>query len=91
MSMSMFGQAGVPLSIVKDLSPVLPELELFARIEGLVGEEAALLAIPRQERKPEQRDRLREISAELDRIWEKLQERATRLRAKHESPNTSSE
>jgi len=91
MSMTIFPQAGVPVSTVKDLSPIPPELELFARIEGLVGEEAALLAIPRQERKREQRDRLREISAELDRIWEKLEERATLLRAKHESPNTSGE
>ena len=91
MSMSIFAQAGVPVSTVKDLSPIPPELELFARIEGLVGEEAALLAIPRQERKREQRDRLREISVELDRIWEKLQERATHLRTKHASPKTSGE
>jgi hypothetical protein len=89
--MSMFAQAGVPVSVVKDLSPIPSELELFARIEGLVGEEAALLAIPRQERNREQRDRLREISAELDRIWEKLQERASHLRAKHDSPNPSGE
>ena len=89
--MSVFAQAGVPVSVVKDLSPIPPDLELFARIEGLVGEEAALLAIPRQERKREQRDRLREISAELDRIWEKLQERASHLRAKPDSPNPSGE
>ena len=89
--MDIFAQAGVPATTVKDLSPIPPELELFARIEGLVGEEAALLAIPRQERKREQHDRLREISAELDRIWEKLQERATHLRAKPHSPNTSGE
>ncbi|MGZ6575845.1 MAG: DUF2630 family protein, partial [Solirubrobacteraceae bacterium] len=80
-----------PVSTVKDLSPIPPELELFARIEGLVGEEAALLAIPRRARKREQRNRLREISAELDRIWEKLQERAAHLRAKHDSPSTSGE
>jgi hypothetical protein len=91
MSMTIFAQAGVPVSTVKDLSPIPPDLELFARIEGLVGEEAALLAIPRQERKREQHDRLREISAELDRIFEKLQERATHLRPKHESPNSSGE
>ena len=91
MSRACSVQAGVPLSIVKDLSPVLPGLELFARIEGLVGEEAALLAIPRQERRREQHDRLREISADLDRIWEKLQERAGHLRARHDSPDTSGE
>jgi hypothetical protein len=76
LSMTIFARAGLPIGTVKDLSPIPPELELFARIEGLVGEE---------------RDRLREISAELDRIWEKLQERATRLRTKHDSRNTSGE
>lgn len=87
--MNIFAQAGVPVRTVKDLSPIPPELELFARIEGLVGEEAALLAIPREERKRKQRDRLREISAELDRIWDKLQQRAKHLPLDHDSSNTS--
>jgi hypothetical protein len=87
--MSIFAQAGVPVRTVKDLSPIPPELELFARIEGLVGEEAALLAIPREERKRKQRDRLREISAELDRIWDKLQQRAKHLPLDHDPSNTS--
>jgi hypothetical protein len=90
MSMTIFAEAGLRLGTAKDLSPIPPELELFARI-GLVGEEAMLLAIPHQERKREQRERLREISAELDRTWEKLRERATRLRSRHDSPNTSGE
>jgi hypothetical protein len=57
-----------------------PELSLFARIEGLVGEEHALLEIPARERTEPQHDRLRSVGDELDRIFEKLRERAERLR-----------
>jgi hypothetical protein len=71
--MSIFAQAGAPPTKVKDRSPIPPELELFARIEGLVGEEAALLAIPREKRDQKQHERLLTLSAELDRIWERLQ------------------
>jgi hypothetical protein len=56
----------------------LPEEGLFARIEGLVGQEDALLRIPARERTEEQHDRLRSIGAELDRAFEKLRERAER-------------
>jgi hypothetical protein len=77
--MSLYAQAGVTPDQVKDLSPIPPELHLFARIEGLIGEEAALLQVPLAERKQEQRERLRAIEQELDRIWEKLSERAKRL------------
>jgi hypothetical protein len=56
-----------------------PELTLFARVEGLVGEEHALLRIPALERSQEQHDRLRSIGDELDRAFEKLRERAERL------------
>jgi hypothetical protein len=59
-----------------DLAPRQPELGLFARIEGLVGEEAALLRIPHHQRDREQRERLRAIADELDRIWDKLRSRA---------------
>ncbi|MEA2445898.1 MAG: hypothetical protein QOJ12_3190 [Thermoleophilales bacterium] len=52
---------------------------LFAHIEGLVGEEDALLAIPPHERSDGHHARLREIAAELDRIFETLRERAARL------------
>ena len=78
--MSIYGQAGVPPRAADDVSPIPDELKLFARIEGLVGEEAALLAIPRKERRREERERLRAISGELDRIFEALRERAHRLR-----------
>jgi Protein of unknown function (DUF2630) len=83
--MNIFPQAGVPPTPVKDLSPIPPELELFARIEGLVGEEAALLAIAHENRDREQRERLGAVSAELDRIWERLRERADRLGHEHGS------
>jgi hypothetical protein len=55
-----------------------PEEGLFARIEGLVGEELALLRIPALERTEEQHSRLKSIGAELDRVFEKLRERAAR-------------
>jgi hypothetical protein len=85
--MSFFAQAGVTPDQVKDVSPIPSELELFARIEGLVGEEAALLAVPLQQRRQEQRERLHAIGEELDRIWEKLSERAKRLGADPTSPH----
>jgi hypothetical protein len=55
------------------------DLGLFARIEGLVGEERALLEIPVRERSQRQKDRLRELGEELDRILETLRTRAERL------------
>jgi hypothetical protein len=55
------------------------ELALFARLERLVGEEAALLAIPARERTREQHDRLRGIAEELDKMFETLRSRANRL------------
>jgi hypothetical protein len=62
-----------------ELVPGHPDLELFAHIEGLCGEEEALLAIPPDEREPHHHHRLRAIGEELDRAWEKLRERADRL------------
>jgi hypothetical protein len=56
----------------------LPEEGLFARIEGLVGEEDALLTIPAHERSEEQHARLRSIAQELDRVWEHLRDRIER-------------
>ena len=69
----------MPADEVKALSPIPGELELFARIEGLVGEEAALLAVQREHRRQKQHERLRAISDELDRIWASLGGRAERL------------
>jgi hypothetical protein len=63
----------------EDFAPDPPELGLFARVEDLCGEEEALLKIPAKERSRERESRLREIGAELDRVWERLRERVERL------------
>jgi hypothetical protein len=63
----------------KDFEPGSPDLELFAHVEGLVGEEAALLAIPHEDRSQHQHARLRAIGEELDRVFEHLRERAERV------------
>jgi hypothetical protein len=64
-----------------DKADVPADLGLFARVEGLVGEERALLEIPARERSRQQRDRLRDVGAELDRIWESMRARAARFEA----------
>jgi hypothetical protein len=75
----MSNPAQVPLPRdMEDRPPRHPDLGLFARIEALIGEEDALLLIPALERKQHERDRLREIGDELDRIWKRLRERAGR-------------
>jgi hypothetical protein len=66
----------------RDLSQIPEGVRLFARIEHMVGEEGALLAIPPEKRSKEQHERLHAITRELDQIWEKLRERADRLTAK---------
>jgi hypothetical protein len=62
----------------KDLSPIPRELEAYAHIEGLVGEETELLEDAEEGRKEEHRHRLHEIEQELDRAWETLRRRAER-------------
>jgi hypothetical protein len=62
----------------KDLSPIRSDLEAYARIEGLVGEENELLEEAEAERKAEHRERLHAIGQELDRAWEALRRRAER-------------
>jgi hypothetical protein len=62
----------------KDLSPISRDLEAYAHIEGLVGEENELLEAAAQGRKEEHRERLHAIQAELDRAWETLRRRADR-------------
>jgi hypothetical protein len=68
----------------KEYVPESPGAELFARIEGLIGEERGLLAMPAEDRRPHHVERLREIGHELDRMWEKLRERAERRAPKPE-------
>ena len=62
----------------RDLSPVPGNLELYAHIEGLVGEENELLEGAEEDRKEEHRERLHAIRDELDRAWETLRQRAER-------------
>jgi DNA-binding transcriptional LysR family regulator len=63
-----------------DVAPEPAGLELYTHIEHLCGEEDRLLEIAEEERDQAHHERLRAISAELDRIWEHLHERAERLR-----------
>jgi hypothetical protein len=67
--------------IPDDGAEVPAGLGLFARIEGLVGEERALLEIPARKRSEQQKDRLRDLTAELDRIAGALRARAARPKA----------
>lgn len=60
------------------LSPIPRELEVYAHIEGLVGEENQLLQEAEESRKKEHRERLHAIREELDRAWDTLRERAER-------------
>jgi hypothetical protein len=77
--MSMFGGAAETPPEGGQLVPEQSELEAYAHVEGLCGEEAALLEVPEHEREPHQHERLKAISAELDRVWERMRERADRL------------
>lgn len=63
----------------EELPPISSDLKYFARIEDLIGEEAALLLIPAKGRNKHQRERLITIAAELDKLWDRLRERAERL------------
>jgi hypothetical protein len=67
-----------------DLSSTPRDLEAYAHIEGLVGEENELLEQAEEGRKEEHRERLHAIRQELDRAWEALRRRAER-RAKQGS------
>ena len=62
----------------KDLSPIPHDLDVYAHIEGLVGEENELLEDAEKGRKEEHRERLHAIRQELDRAWETLRQRAER-------------
>jgi hypothetical protein len=69
-----------PLPRGKDeLAPDPLGLETFARLEGLIGQETALLKIPAKDRDREQNERLGSIADELDRLWDLLRRRAERL------------
>ena len=62
----------------QELSAVPRDLEVYAHVEGLVGEENTLLEEAEEGRKDEHRERLHTIRQELDRAWEMLRRRAER-------------
>lgn len=76
--MSAFPGAEPPLADAK-AAPEPSDVTYFSRIEDLVGEEAALLTVPPDERSQGQRDRLHAIAADLDGIFDTLRARARRL------------
>jgi hypothetical protein len=51
-------------------------LAAYEHIEGLCGEEEALLQVPPEERDPHHHHRLKELEQELDRAFERLRHRA---------------
>jgi tryptophan 2,3-dioxygenase len=55
-----------------------PDLDLYAQVEDLAGQEQALLEIPHGRRTDEQHRLVAAIGAELDRVTAKLHERAKR-------------
>jgi hypothetical protein len=63
--------------IADERVPGQPELGAYEHLEGLVGEEEALLKIPAEERSEHQHHRLRELGEELDRVFEKLHVRSS--------------
>jgi hypothetical protein len=54
------------------------QIDAYAHIEHMVGDEWELLETAADKRTPHQHERLRAIEAELDRIWHALQARAER-------------
>jgi hypothetical protein len=77
-----FADEGLAREHDRDLSPIPRDLDAYAHIEGLVGEETQLLEQAEHTRREEHRERLRAIGEELDRVWETLRRRAER-RDKH--------
>jgi len=56
------------------------QVDAYAHIEGLCGEEDELLEVAERERTQEQHERLHAIRSELDAVWERLRDRAQRQR-----------
>jgi transposase len=76
--MSAFPGGELPRTL-DEIAPPPEERELFARIEGLIGEEIALLEIPARERTAAHDARLEQLTRDLDRLWDRLRERAVAL------------
>jgi hypothetical protein len=62
----------------QELSPIPHDLDVYAHVEGLVGEETEILEQAEADRKEEQHERLHAVRDELDRAWETLRRRAER-------------
>jgi hypothetical protein len=62
----------------EDLSRTPRDLEVYAHVEGLVGEETELLEDAEHGRQEEHRRRLHAITQDLDHAWETLRQRAER-------------
>jgi predicted nuclease with TOPRIM domain len=62
----------------RELSSIPRDLDLYAHVEGLVGEENELMEEAEEGHKEEKRERLHAIRTELDRAWETLRQRAER-------------
>jgi hypothetical protein len=75
--MSYYNQ-GVSAKDAQDPFHMPTEFDSYAHIEGLEREETRLLETAEKDRKPEHHERLRAVSAELDRVWERLRDRAER-------------
>ena len=76
--MSYYPEEEIARDHERDLSPVPRDLEVYAHIEGLVGEETELLRDVEEGRKEEHHERLHAVREELDRAWEALRRRAER-------------
>lgn len=59
-------------------APRRADLHLYEHIEGLCGQEEALLRIPAAEREAHHHERLRDLEQELDRAFERLRHRHER-------------
>jgi hypothetical protein len=75
---------GIAREHEKDLSPIPHDLEVYAHIEGLVGEENELLETAEEDRTENHHERLHAIEEQLNRVWDTLRRRAER-RAKPDS------
>ena len=62
--MAGFADEGLAREHDEDLSPIPGDLEVYAHVEGLVGEENVLLEEAEESRKEEHRERLRAIGEE---------------------------
>jgi Protein of unknown function (DUF2630) len=78
-----FPDDGVARERDRDLSRIPRDLEVYAHIEGLVGEETELSEEAEEGRNEEHRERLHAIGEELDRAWETLRRRAERRAKRH--------